>query len=136
GDVAEIARETAARLLVIAMPSADATALQRVVEQCERSGVPFRMVPRLRDVLEGRSLPGELKEVAIAALRGRQAVRPGWRALREWLGGRAGRVTGAGGSIGAELCRQCARHGAHRIALLEVDELALTTIQAELGRNF
>ncbi|WP_428992586.1 nucleoside-diphosphate sugar epimerase/dehydratase, partial [Lysobacter antibioticus] len=52
-DVAEIARETAAKLLVIAMPSADANAMQRVVMACERTGVPFRMVPRLQDVLEG-----------------------------------------------------------------------------------
>lgn len=135
-DVAEISRETAARLLVIAMPSADATALQRVIESCERSGVPFRMVPRLRDVLEGRSLPGELKKVAIEDLLGRKPVLPDWKAIREWLGGRSVLVTGAGGSIGAELCRQCARHGARRIALLEIDELALTTTAAELRRDF
>ena len=135
-DVSEIARETAARLIVIAMPSVDATALQRVVEACERSGVPFRMVPRLRDVLEGRSLPGELKKVAIEDLLGRKPVLPDWKAIREWLGGRTVLVTGAGGSIGAELCRQCARHGARRIALLEIDELALTTTGAELRRDF
>ncbi len=135
-DVAEIARETAARLLVIAMPSVDASALQRVVEACERSGVPFRMVPRLRDVLEGRSLPGELKKVAIEDLLGRKPVLPDWKAIREWLGGRSVMVTGAGGSIGAELCRQCARHGARRIALLEIDELALTTAETELRRDF
>nr|MBA3487034.1 polysaccharide biosynthesis protein [Lysobacter sp.] len=64
-NVADIARETAAKLLVIAMPSANADEMQKVVAVCERSGLPFRMVPRLRDVLEGRSLPGELKEVAI-----------------------------------------------------------------------
>ena len=135
-EVSDIARETAARLLVIAMPSVDATALQRVVEACERSGVPFRMVPRLRDVLEGRSLPGELKKVAIEDLLGRKPVLPDWKAIREWLGGRSVLVTGAGGSIGSELCRQCARHGARRIALLEIDELALTTTEAELRRDF
>src|SRR5690606_40966275 len=58
-DVAEIARETAARLLVIAMPSADAEAMRRVVGACEHSGLPFRMVPRLRDVLDRQSQPGE-----------------------------------------------------------------------------
>lgn len=135
-DVAEIARETAARLLVIAMPSADAPSLQRVVAACERSGVPFRTVPRLHDVLEGRSLPGELKEVAIEDLLGRQPVLPDWKAIRSWLGGRAVMVTGAGGSIGSELSRQCAKHGAHRITLVEIDELALTTTEAELRRDF
>ena len=135
-DVAEIARETAAKLLVIAMPSADANALQRVVVACERTGLPFRMVPRLQDVLEGRSLPGELKEVAIEDLLGRKPVLPDWKAIRGWLGGRSVLVTGAGGSIGSELCRQCARHGARRIALLEIDELALMTIETALRRDF
>lgn len=135
-EVAEIARETAAKLLVIAMPSANADEMQKVVAVCERSGLPFRMVPRLRDVLEGRSLPGELKEVAIEDLLGRQPVLPDWKSIRGWLGARSVLVTGAGGSIGSELCRQCARHGARRIALVEIDELALTTTEASLRRDF
>lgn len=135
-DVDEIARETAACLLVIAMPSADADAIQRVVVACERTGLPFRMVPRLQDVLEGRSLPGELKEVAIEDLLGRKPVMPDWKAIRDWLGARSVLVTGAGGSIGSELCRQCARHGARRITLVEIDELALTTVEASLRRDF
>jgi FlaA1/EpsC-like NDP-sugar epimerase len=135
-EVTHIARETAAKLLVIAMPSADATALQRVVSACERTGLPFRMVPRLHDLLEGRSMPGELKEVAIEDLLGRKPLLPDWKAIRGWLGGRAVLVTGAGGSIGSELCRQCAKHGARRIALVEIDELALTTTESELRRDF
>ena len=135
-EVDRIARETAARLLVIAMPSLDAAAMREVVAACEGTGLPFRRVPRLDDLLEGRSLPGELKEVAIEDLLGRQPVTPDWKAIRGWLGGRSVLVTGAGGSIGSELCRQCAKHGAHRIALVEIDELALSTIVAELQRDF
>jgi FlaA1/EpsC-like NDP-sugar epimerase len=135
-DAAVVARETAAKLIVIAMPSLDAAAMQKVVAICESTGLPFRTVPRLVDVLEGRSLPGELKEVAIDDLLGRKPVTPDWKLIRGWLGGRTVLVTGAGGSIGSELCRQCARHGARKIALLEVDELALTTAHAELKRAF
>src|SRR3546814_10802619 len=69
-DVDKIAPEVAAKLIVIAMPSIDAAAMRRVVEACERTGLPFRTVPRLDDLLEGRSLPGELKEVAIEDLLG------------------------------------------------------------------
>jgi FlaA1/EpsC-like NDP-sugar epimerase len=133
GPIAEletIARETAARLIVIAMPSVHATLLQRVVAVCERTGIPFRMVPRLDDMLEGRSQPGELKEVAIEDLLGRSPVMPDWKAIRGWLGGRSVLVTGGGGSIGAELCRQCAKHGARRVGIVEIDELALTTTVA------
>src|SRR3546814_924500 len=106
------------------------------VEACERTGLPFRTVPRLDDLLEGRSLPGELKEVAIEDLLGRQPITPDWKSIRGWLGGRSVLVTGAGGSIGLELCRQCAKHGARQIALLEIDELALITAEAELRRDF
>ncbi|HEX2082137.1 MAG TPA: nucleoside-diphosphate sugar epimerase/dehydratase, partial [Xanthomonadaceae bacterium] len=116
--------------------SIDAVAMRRVVDVCERTGVPFRTVPRLDDLLEGRSLPGELKEVAIEDLLGRKPVTPDWKAIRGWLGGRSVLVTGAGGSIGSELCRQCARHGARQITLVEIDELALTTTEAELRRDF
>ena len=135
-DVAVIARETAVKLLVIAMPSIDAAAMRRVVEFCERTSLPFRTVPRLDDLLEGRSLPGELKHVAIEDLLGRQPITPDWKSIRGWLGGRSVLVTGAGGSIGSELCRQCAKHGARQIALLEIDELALVTTLAELRRDF
>ncbi|GAB3751181.1 nucleoside-diphosphate sugar epimerase/dehydratase [Lysobacter olei] len=135
-EVFRIARETAARLLVIAIPSAEASTVQRVVAECEKSGIPFRMVPNLHDVLEGRALPGQLKEVAIEDLLGRQPVLPDWRAIREWLGGRSVLVTGAGGSIGSELCRQCARHGSRRLALVEINELALVTAHSALRRDF
>ncbi|WP_166207122.1 polysaccharide biosynthesis protein [Cognatiluteimonas telluris] len=135
-EVERIAPETAAQLLVIAMPSLGAPAMRRIVAACERTSLPFRTVPHLEDLLEGRSLPGELKEVAIEDLLGRQPVTPDWKAIRGWLGGRSVLVTGAGGSIGSELCRQCARHGARQIALLEIDELALTRMEAELRRDF
>src|SRR3546814_18599155 len=75
-------------------------------------------------------------EVAIAGLRGRQPVLPDWKSIRSWLGARSVLVTGAGGSIGSELCRQCARHGARRITLVERDELALITADANLRRDF
>lgn len=135
-DVERIAPETAAKLLVIAIPSLEAPAMRRIVAACERTGLPFRTVPRLDDLLEGRSLPGDLKEVAIEDLLGRLPVTPDWKAIRGWLGGRGVLITGAGGSIGSELCRQCARHGASRIALVEIDELALTTMESELKRHF
>lgn len=135
-DAQAVVRETAAKLLVIAMPSLDAAGMQRVVAICESTGVPFRTVPKLSDILQGQSLPGQLKEVAIEDLLGRKPITPDWNLIRGWLGGRTVMVTGAGGSIGSELCRQCARHGAGRIILLEISELLLLTIEGELRRSF
>ncbi len=134
--VAEISREVAAGLLVIAVPTASPEEMQRIVALCEQSRLPFRTIPRLQDVLEGRVAPGELKEVAIEDLLGRDPVSPDWRAMRDWLGGRSVLVTGAGGSIGAELCRQCARLGVGSLTLIELNEFALVSIESELRRDF
>lgn len=135
-DVERVARDTAAELLVIAMPSGDADTLRRVVVACERTGLPFRTVPRLDDLLEGRSLPGELQEIEIEDLLGREPVKPHWKLMRDWLAGRAVLITGAGGSIGSELCRQCARNGAVRLVLVEQSELALVEVCRQLRAEF
>ena len=135
-DVAAVARETAAKLLVIAIPTLDAAGMQRVVGLCESSGLPFRRVPKLNDVLDGNVVPGQLKEVAIEDLLGREAIQPDWQVIRGWLTGRTVMITGAGGSIGSELCRQCARHGASTLVLLEISEVLLLNIRAELQRSF
>lgn len=129
--IGEVAREVAADVLVIALPSASSEQMQRVVGLCDESGLPFRTVPRLQDILEGAA-PSELKEVAIEDLLGRDPVAPDWVAIRRWLGGRAVLVTGAGGSIGSQLCRQCARLGVSRLTLVDQSELALVAIAGEL----
>ncbi len=131
-----VAREVAAQLVVIAIPTASPEQMQRIVRLCEQARVPFRAVPRLSDVLGGRVAPGELKEVAIEDLLGREPVAPDWRAVREWIADRSVLITGAGGSIGSELCRQVARLGARRLTLVEYSELALETIASSLRASF
>lgn len=131
-----VAREIAAQLVVIAIPTASPEQMQRIVRLCEQARVPFRAVPRLSDVLGGRVAPGELKEVAIEDLLGREPVAPDWRAVREWIADRSVLITGAGGSIGSELCRQVARLGARRLTLVEQSELALETIASSLRAGF
>lgn len=135
-EAGEIARETAAGMLAIAMPSLSAETMQRVMEACEVTGLPFRMVPRAEDMLGNNVDTNGLKEVAIADLLGRAVVPADWSAIRAWLGGRNVLVTGAGGSIGSELCRQCARNGAVSIILLEQNELSLLQIEQELRKSF
>ncbi|MDO4709753.1 MAG: nucleoside-diphosphate sugar epimerase/dehydratase [Pseudomonadota bacterium] len=135
-EAGEIARETAAGMLAIAMPSLGGAAMQRVMAVCESTGLPFRMVPRAEDLLGNHANAGGLKEVAIEDLLGRKPVTANWQEIRNWLGGRNVLVTGAGGSIGSELCRQCARNGAACIILVEQDELSLLRMEQELRRDF
>lgn len=132
--IPEVARETAADLLVIAIPSLDHDGFQRIFNLCEKARIPYRIAPSVEDVLAGAG--ANLKEVAIEDLLGRQPVMPDWGVIRHWLDGRSVLVTGAGGSIGSELCRQCARNGVRRLVLLEISELSLVTIEAELRKGF
>ena len=132
----ELAEETAAEMLLIAMPSATNAQMRRVVELCEKTGVQFRTMPRLQDVVSGRMGFSDLKEVAIEDLLGREPVQLDWTAIRTGLAGQRVVVTGGGGSIGAELCRQVARLGAESLTILELSEFNLYRIEQELRREF
>jgi FlaA1/EpsC-like NDP-sugar epimerase len=131
----QLARETAAEMLVIAMPAANKAQMRRAVDLCEACNLPFRTVPRLEDVVAGRSSFNELKEVAIEDLLGREQVQLDWTAIRTRLAGKRVLVTGGGGSIGSELCRQVARLGAESLTVLELSEFNLYTIEQELRRD-
>lgn len=131
-----IAREVAAELLVIAIPTATAAQMQRIVSLCEQAAVPFRTVPHLKDVIAGRAQANQLKEVAIEDLLGREEVELDWTAIRNVLAGQRVLVTGGGGSIGAELCRQVARLAVERLVVFEQSEYNLYRIGQELREQF
>ncbi|MCX7555374.1 nucleoside-diphosphate sugar epimerase/dehydratase [Xanthomonadaceae bacterium JHOS43] len=132
----EIAHEVAAEMLLIAMPSISNQQMQRVVELCETTQLPFRTVPRLKDVIEGRSAFNQLKEVAIDDLLGRDPVSLDWTAIRTGLTGRRVLISGGGGSIGSELCRQVARLGVESLCVVELSEYNLYRIEQELRAEF
>ena len=131
-----IAREAAVEMLLIALPSATAGEMRRVVALCDATDLPYRTVPRLDDVLAGRAQPSEIKEVAIEDLLGRDAVELDWTAIREAMGGRRVLVTGGGGSIGSELCRQVARLGAQSLVVVDHSEFNLYRITRELRASY
>ena len=128
----QLARETAAEMLVIAMPNANKAQMRRAVDLCESCNLPFRTVPRLEDVVAGRASFNELKEVAIEDLLGRDPVQLDWTAIRTQLAGKRVLITGGGGSIGSELCRQIARLGAESLTVFDISEYNLYLIEQEL----
>jgi FlaA1/EpsC-like NDP-sugar epimerase len=109
--------------------------MQRVVELCEKAGIPFRTVPRLQDSLPAGWFQPP-KEAAIEDLLGREPVQLDWTAIRTGLSGKRVLVTGGGGSIGSELCRQVARLGVESLTILELSEFNLYKIGQELRREF
>jgi len=132
----EIAREAAVEMLLIALPNASVSEMRRVVALCDASDLPYRTIPRLDDVVAGRAQFNEIKEVAIEDLLGRDAVELDWTAIRETIGGRRVLVTGGGGSIGSELCRQVARLGAQSLVVVDHSEYNLYQITRELRANY
>ncbi|HET8764494.1 MAG TPA: nucleoside-diphosphate sugar epimerase/dehydratase, partial [Rhodanobacter sp.] len=132
----DVARETAADMLLIALPNAKAGEMRQVVAACAATDLPYRTIPRLEDVVAGRAQVNEIKEVAIEDLLGRETVELDWTAIRETIGGRRVLVTGGGGSIGSELCRQVARLGASALTVVDHSEFNLYRITRELHAHF
>ncbi|MEO7072870.1 MAG: nucleoside-diphosphate sugar epimerase/dehydratase [Rhodanobacter sp.] len=131
-----LVREAAVEMLLIALPEASTEEIRRVVALCDATELPYRTVPRLEDVLAGRAQVGEIKEVAIEDLLGRDAVELDWTAIHQTLNARRVLVTGGGGSIGSELCRQIARLGAQSLTVVEHSEYNLYRIMQELRANY
>ncbi|HIP53767.1 MAG TPA: polysaccharide biosynthesis protein [Chromatiales bacterium] len=123
-------------VIVLAVPSASVAERKRLIELCEQAGVPFRTVPRLQDLMSGQVAINQLRDVSIEDLLGREPVVLDWQRIRAGLSGKTVMVTGAGGSIGSELCQQVARLGPRRLVLFENSEFNLYRIDNELRHAF
>lgn len=135
-QIPELADSLAIDLILLAMPSVSAHQMQRLVALCEASGRPFRTVPQLQNLMDGQVSINELRQVSIADLLGRNPVTLDWPGIRAGLAGRDILVTGAGGSIGSELCRQLAATGPSRLILVDNGEFNLYRIEMELAERY
>jgi FlaA1/EpsC-like NDP-sugar epimerase len=130
--VAELARELEATHLLIAMPSVRGAARRRLIELATATGLPVQTVPSAQELLEGATL-SRVRDIQPEDLLGREPVLLDEAGIAECIGAKVVLITGAGGSIGAELCRQVARYGPSRLLLVELSEFNLYTINEELG---
>jgi FlaA1/EpsC-like NDP-sugar epimerase len=122
-------------LIMLAVPTATDAQMQALVALCERSGKPFRTVPQLQSVLSGAVTINQLRPVSIDDLLGRNPVQLDWAAIRAGLTDRVILVTGAGGSIGSELCRQVIAARPRRLLLADNCELNLYQLDQELANR-
>jgi FlaA1/EpsC-like NDP-sugar epimerase len=121
--------------VLLAMPSATDRQMQRVVGICETAAVPFLTCPSLEDIFSGQ-VAGSLREVSIEDLLGRAQIRLDRNSLHGHLAGKQVLVTGGGGSIGSELCKQIARFAVAELVIFERCEYNLYRIEKELRRQF
>ncbi|MEO8527031.1 MAG: nucleoside-diphosphate sugar epimerase/dehydratase [Caldimonas sp.] len=118
--------------IVVAIPSASSAQKRRLIERVEGAGLPVKILPGLFDLVDGKAGLGDIREVDVADLLGRDAVPPDPALFARNITGKVVLVTGAGGSIGSELCRQIATQGPSKLVLLDHSEFALYTIEHEL----
>ncbi|MGH8641843.1 MAG: polysaccharide biosynthesis protein, partial [Burkholderiales bacterium] len=118
---------------IIAMPEAAHSERRRVLEFCNHAGLKVLTVPSFDDLVSGRVTVSQVRHVELDDLLGRDPVKLDTAGLRGWLAGRVVMVTGAGGSIGSELCRQVARFGPRQLVMFDHNEFALYTIEQEFA---
>ncbi|MBK9119441.1 MAG: polysaccharide biosynthesis protein, partial [Phycisphaerales bacterium] len=133
-NIREICAQHAVDEILIAIPSASRQRLRHVVELCEGTNLRFKTLPALADLIDGRASVKEIRDVEINDLLGRAPVQLDEAEIAKFIRDRVVAVTGAGGSIGAEMCRQIAKFGPRRLILIERAEQCLFPIEQELRR--
>ncbi len=128
----DVVRQRRIDRILLAMPSTSRRRRREILAQLEPLGVHVQSLPNLSDLISGRAQINDLCDVDVSDLLGRDPVSPKPRLSGPCIRGKCVLVTGAGGSIGAELCRQIIRLGPSRVVLFEMSELALYTIAREL----
>jgi FlaA1/EpsC-like NDP-sugar epimerase len=131
-DIAAVARRFDAKVLLIAIPSASSQVVRDVTELGRAAGMQVKVLPRVADLV-GSLAVGDIRGVTEADLLGRRVADLDLDAIARYISGRRVLVTGAGGSIGSELCRQLTRFAPASLTMLDRDESALHGVQLSIG---
>lgn len=118
--------------IVVAIPSASSAQKRRLIQRVEGAGLPVKILPGLIELVEGRAGVSDIREIDVADLLGRDPVPPDPELFARNIAGKSVLVTGAGGSIGSELCRQILSQHPATLVLLDHSEFALYSIDHEL----
>jgi FlaA1/EpsC-like NDP-sugar epimerase len=132
-DLGHVLRDNKPDEVLIAIPSAPGSTRQRIVEACRAAKVPVKTLPGLHELIAGDlDLGRQIRPVQVEDVLGREQVEVDLERVATYVKGKTVLVTGAGGSIGSELCRQLARLGIARLVLVDKGESALFEVEREL----
>ena len=134
--VVTVAKKMEVDDIVLALPSAAHAVRKRITQACAEAGLNVMTIPSLEDLVAGRVSVSSLRRIELDDLLGRDPVQLDNSGLHQLLTGQVVMVTGAGGSIGSELCRQIARFAPAKLVLFELSELALYAMEQELPQHF
>ncbi len=132
GQLDRVIQRFGVRRILLAVPTASRKRRAEILRRLEHLDMHVQSVPSLDEILAGKAQVDELRDVEVSDLLGRDPVPPNQALLDRCIRGKVVMVTGAGGSIGSELCRQILRQGPKRLVLFEMSEIALYQIEREL----
>lgn len=136
GQLPGLIREHQVEDVIIAVPSAPKKFVRKMVACCKESGVQFKTLPGISEIIDGRVSVSQIKRVDIEDLLGRDQVQLDQEAIQGYLTGKRVLVTGAAGSIGSEICRQVCSYKPAKLVLLDNAETPLYQIEKELVERF
>lgn len=134
-DLGAIVKKYSVHEITIAIPSASAGQMRRIVGFCKSTGVPFKTLPGIGELMEGKVTVSSIRDVRYEDLLGRDAVDLNLEQIGGYLTGKRVMVTGGAGSIGSELCRQISRYRPHQLVIIERNESGLYELELELKRK-
>ena len=135
-DLVQIVKEKGIQEVLIAMPSAAGQVIKEIVDNCREANVPVRTLPRMYDIINGEITVDFIREVKLEDLLGREPVSLDTELVEASIQGKRVLVTGAGGSIGSELCRQICRYNPAELVLLGHDENPLLKLKWNYEKGF
>lgn len=131
-DISGIVENMQVEHIVIAIPSLHNGALKKLINQCNETDATVQLLPRIEDLMTGKISVSHLKNVEVEDLLGRAPVKLDIDAISEYVTGTTVMVTGAGGSIGSEICRQLMRFSPRKLLLVGHGEFSIYNIDMEL----
>jgi FlaA1/EpsC-like NDP-sugar epimerase len=135
-DIVAIAAKVKDSEALIAIPSASSKQMRRIIELCHKSGLKYKTIPGIGELINGRDTVNSIREVDYRDLLGREIIKLDEQIIGAYIRDKTVMVTGAGGSIGSELCRQICRFQPEKLLLLERAESPLYAIELELKQIF
>nr|WP_315023670.1 nucleoside-diphosphate sugar epimerase/dehydratase [uncultured Aminipila sp.] len=135
-EIKHAARKYAVDEIIIAIPSANKKAIQAIMDECKRTRCKIKMLPSLIDLINDKVSISKLRDVDIEDFLGRDPVHVNLREISSYIEGKIVMVTGGGGSIGSELCRQIAKFRPRRLIAVDIYENSVFELSNELRENY
>lgn len=135
-DIVDLANEREIDTILIAIPSIDGISKRKIIEICKKTNCKIKIIPGMYEIISGKATVSKIKDVDLEDLLGRDPITLDDKGISDYINDRVVLVTGAGGSIGSELCRQIGKFGPKKLVMLDIYENSIYDIQNELKSDY